>query len=394
MIQRILNPIISRSFFLFGARGTGKTTWLEANFVNKNVLWIDLLNEDMYEEYSISPQRLKSELEFLKENKKLPKYIVIDEVQRVPSLLNVVQQCIQKYKLIFILTGSSARKLKRGSANLLGGRANQYELYPFSVIELGDNFNLDEFLNWGSLPEILEMKTTREKKAYLKSYCLTYLKEEILLEQLIRKLPPFRKFLNILAQSNGKLINYEKFSRQVGVDNKTVQSYIEILEDTYLGLLLRPLTPSLRKNQLKSPKFYFFDTGIIRQLAGYADSKLIPKTSLYGDLFESFVIYEIYKLNHYLELDYNLSFFTTKNGFEIDLILSKAKKRIFIEIKSTETIDEVEVKHIDINLMDITNNNDMIFYISKDKKNLKIGRVLCSNYLSFLKNLYNNLAIL
>lgn len=387
MFKRMLNPIATRSFFLFGARGTGKTTWLQYKFGKKKTFWLDLLDEDSYEEYSIKPQTLHAELEFLREEKDLPDYVIIDEIQRIPRLLNIVQQWIQKYKLTFILTGSSARKLKRGGANLLGGRANQYELYPLSVFEIEENFDLNSVLTWGSLPEIFDMQSEREKKAYLKSYCSTYLKEEILLEQLIRKLPPFRKFLNVLAQSNGKLINYEKFARQVGVDNKTIQSYVEILEDTYLGLLLRPHHPSLRKNQLKSPKFYFFDTGVVRQLAGYIDIQLNPATSLYGDLFESFMIQEVHKINHYLELNFSLSFFTTKSGFEIDLILSKAKKRIFIEFKSSDSIDESEVSHLENCLKDILKVEDSIYYVSRDVKNLKIGQILCLNYQSFLKRL-------
>ena len=323
----------------------------------------------------------------MRDQKNLPAYVIIDEIQRVPRLLNIVQQWIQKHKLIFILTGSSSRKLKRGSANLLGGRANQYELYPLSIQELQEDFNLDSVLSWGSLPEIFEMNSIREKQAYLKSYCSTYLKEEILIEQLIRKLPPFRKFLNILAQSNAKLINYEKLARQIGVDNKTVQSYVEILEDTYLGILLRPHHPSLRKSQLQSPKFYFFDTGVLRQLAGYIDIKLTPSTSLYEDLFESFMIQEIHKINHYSEMNYELSFFTSKHGFEVDLILSKPKKRIFIEFKSTDTIDDSEVRHLENSLKDILKSGDSIYYVSRDTKNLKIGKVSCIHYLSLLKKL-------
>lgn len=387
MFQRQLDPLLNRSFFLFGARGTGKTTWLQKAFSIKNALWIDLLDEEVYEDYSITPKRLDNELNALAEAGRLPKFVIIDEIQRVPGLLNIVQIWIQKKKLIFVLTGSSARKLKRGGANLLGGRANYYELYNLSANEIGSKFDLNHALSWGTLPEMFEMQNDREKKAYLKSYCNTYLKEEVLIEQLIRKLPPFRKFLNILSQNNGKEINYEKFSRDTGVDNKTIQSYLEILEETYLGVILRPHHPSLRKSQIKSPKFYFFDTGVVRQLAGYTDLTLKPSTSLYGDLFESFLINEILKTVKYKELEYELSFFKTKHNFEVDLILSKNSKRIFVEIKSTNKVDQSEVRKIENGLGGILGNKDKIFYLSQDKKEMKIGSVSCLYYLDFINSL-------
>jgi predicted AAA+ superfamily ATPase len=303
MFTRLLNPIKTRSFFIFGARGVGKTSWLNAHFKSKKCLWVDLLDEESYERYSLSPQLLDAELAQLKLKRKLPKYVIIDEVQRVPRLLNVAQKWIQQKKITFVLTGSSARKLRRGAANLLGGRANSYGLFPLSVQELGNSFDLQSALQWGTLPELVGLKGDRNKKSYLKAYCNDYLKEEILVEQLVRNLPPFRRFLAALAQNQGKLINFEKFSRDVGVDNKTIQAYIDILEDTYLGLLLRPLHPSIRKSQLRSPKFYFFDMGVQRQLSEMLESIPTASTSYYGDLFEAFIIQEVHRLNHYHELD-------------------------------------------------------------------------------------------
>lgn len=384
MFQRLLNPLTNRSFFLFGARSTGKTSWLEANFRKSRTLWVDLLDEDNYERYSLSPQLLDSELKQLAADKQLPRYVVIDEVQRVPRILNVVQKWIQSRKMIFVLSGSSARKIRRGAANLLGGRANSYGLYPLTIKELGKQFNLQAVLEWGSLPEIFAMRTEREKRAYLKSYCNNYLKEEILVEQLVRKLPPFRMFLSVLAQNQGNLINFEKFGRDVGVDNKTIQSYIEILEDTYLGMLLRPYHPSLRKSQLLSPKFYFFDLGVQRQLAGTLGSALTPSTSLYGDLFEAFVIQELFRINHYRELDYAFSFYSSKHGFEVDLILSRGKERIFIEIKSTSRIDEVEVRKLASGLEDLCPAPSRIVYLSRDSRSIKVGRVECLHFERFI----------
>ena len=387
MFQRLFKPLLNRSFFLFGARGVGKTSWLEKQFKKSECLWLDLLDEDHYERYSSSPQTLDAELKQLEKQKKLPSVVVIDEVQRVPRLLNVVQSWIYRKKLTFVLTGSSARKLTRGAANLLGGRANSYCLYPLSAIELGSKFELLSVLEWGSLPEIFDFHSDREKRAFLKAYCSVYLKEEILVEQLIRKLPPFRRFMGILAQNEGHLINFEKFSRDIGVDNKTIQAYIEILEETYLGLLLRPIHPSLRKSQLQSPKFYFFDRGVQRQLSGTLSTPLVASTSAYGDTFEAFVIQEINALNSYLELDYALSFYTSKHGFEVDLILSKASENIFIEIKSTEKIDEFEVKALESGLSELKQKVSRIIYLSRDKRAQRIGNVECLYYLDFLKSL-------
>ena len=392
MFRRIFNPIISRSFFLFGARGVGKTSWLQSRFADLRVLWIDLLDEDIFEQYSLKPNSLDAELEERKVSGSLPSMVVIDEVQRVPRLLNVAQKWIQREKLIFILTGSSARKLRRGGANLLGGRANSYGMFPLTIEELGAKFDLQHALQWGTLPEMFAMQTDRERLAYLKSYCTTYLKEEVLVEQLIRKLPPFRRFLSVLAQHQSKLLNYEKFARDIGVDSKTVQSYIEILEETYLGILLRPHHPSLRKSQLLSPKFYFFDSGVQRQLAGMASSPLHQSTSLYGETFESFVIQEIYRMNIYCESDYELSFYTSKHGFEVDIILSRAKERIFIEIKSTERIDEVEARALESGLEGLPLKPTRMVYLSRDERSQRIGKIECRHYRTFIRELYGSSA--
>jgi predicted AAA+ superfamily ATPase len=152
MFQRIFNPLISRSFFVFGARGVGKTSWLQERFSSAGTLWVDLLDEDVFERYSLKPQRLDAELEEMKASGKLPKTVVIDEIQRVPRLLNIAQKWIQRCGVVFVLTGSSARKLRRGGANLLGGRANSYGMFPLAIRELGKDFDLQHALQWGTLP--------------------------------------------------------------------------------------------------------------------------------------------------------------------------------------------------------------------------------------------------
>jgi len=252
MIHRIFNPLTTNSFFLFGARGTGKTTWLQGHFEATHSLWIDLLNLEEEERFALQPQILSELIA-----KKQPHWVIIDEVQKNPKLLDIVHQEIEKRSSLFALTGSSVRKLKRGAANLLAGRAFVYQMHPLTHLELGESFDVQQSLTWGSLPKLLEYSTDREKISYLKSYTQTYLKEEIVSEQIVRKLEPFRRFLVIAAQQNGEIINFTNIARDVGADTKTVQSYFQILEDTLLGFLLPAYHSSVRKQQASGPKFYF-----------------------------------------------------------------------------------------------------------------------------------------
>jgi len=326
------------SFFLFGARSTGKTSLLKHIFSStKQVLYIDLLDDDLFQKYIISPQLLKKEVDLLKTK---PEWIVLDEVQRVPKLLNVVHQLIESPDRIkFALTGSSSRRLKQKGVNLLAGRAWIRNLYPLTFFELGDDFKLHEVLNWGSLPKIFSLKTTADKTDFLKAYAHLYLKTEIQEEQWVRKLEPFVKFLPIAAQMNGKPLNYSSISRDVGVEVPTVKSYYEILEDTLLGFSLRGYSKSVRKQQRISPKFYFFDVGVKKALQKILDVQIKPQTAEWGFAFEHLVVCEFFRINEYQQLDFDFSYLLTKDGFEVDLIIERPGKRtIFIEIKSAEKI--------------------------------------------------------
>ena len=241
MVQRLINPLKSRSFFLFGARGVGKSYYLKNQFLKGNVLQIDLLLPELENKYSLDPNTLILELAALPK-KSRPDWIYLDEIQKIPKLLDVVHYLIENEKYKFILTGSSARKLKRGSANLLAGRANIYSLFPLSYIETADQFDLVTALHWGQMPSLIQLKTVREKTAYLNSYTLTYLNEEIKVEQFIRNLDPFRAFLPILGQMSGKVINHKKIANEIGVDSKTVKNYFQIISSMYqwplYGLIL------------------------------------------------------------------------------------------------------------------------------------------------------------
>lgn len=341
MFHRLLEVTKKRSFFLFGARNTGKSTFLKNIFVNKTSLWFDLLDPEEEDRFSRKPNTL---YEVLKAAPPSVTHIVIDEVQKIPKLLDVVHRLMGETNLLFIMTGSSARKLKRGGANLLAGRAFVYHFFPLTAIELGSKFDLDFVLNWGSLPELYDFDDNQERKQFLNAYANTYLKEEIWDEHFIRNLDPFRKFLEVAAQSNGKIVNYSNIARDVGVEDKTVASFFSLLEDTLLGFFLEPFHNSFRKRLSDKPKFYFFDLGIVRALSRHLSIPLVEKTSAYGDAFEHFVILEIIRLAGYFEPEYRFSYMRTPSDVEVDLIVERPGKPIlFIEIKSADEIERTDL---------------------------------------------------
>lgn len=293
MIHRICNPSKSNSFFLFGARGTGKTTLLKQLFSESEALFIDLLDLELSDRLMAYPGELSSLLDAQVGKKK---WVIIDEIQKNPKLLDTVHQAISQNKFKFALTGSSARKLKRGAVNLLAGRAFIFYLFPLTKQELGDQFNLDRVLSFGSLPDVVTASSEVDRLRFLKSYTQTYLREEIVSEQIVRNLPPFRRFLEVAAQQNADIVHYTNIAKDIGSDAKTVSNYFEILEDTLLGFRLSAFDRSIRKQQKKAPKFYFFDNGIVRVLTSQVDYQAVPKSPEYGRLFEAWVINEVHRI--------------------------------------------------------------------------------------------------
>lgn len=343
MLKRICSLSKNQSFFLFGARGTGKSTLLRSLPQFKDCLYIDLLKPSQEEIYALDPEALIRQTESLSSRD----WIVIDEVQKCPKLLDVVHGLIEDKKFNFALTGSSSRKLKRGGANLLAGRAVVFSMFPLTYFELKNELTLKEILNWGTLPKILEFTTDLEKNRYLKSYVHTYLKEEIQVEQVVRKLEPFRLFLPVAAQMDGQILNYSKIGKDVGVDHKTIANYYQILVDTNLGFFLDSYHKSIRKVQHETPRFYFFDTGVKRALEKQINIPLEPKTTAYGNAFESWFINECFRYNSYFELDYSFSYLRTKDDAEIDLIIETPSKKTFlVEIKSATKINADHLKHL------------------------------------------------
>lgn len=342
-LKRLCHLPEQNSFFLFGARGTGKTTLLRQSPFLSSALWIDLLDSETEENYALRPGLLQEQAEALPEGS----WIVIDEVQKLPKLLDQVHLILGKRRINFALTGSSSRKIKRGGADLLAGRAWTFHLFPFTARELGSTFDLDHALAWGTLPQLHQLAAPADRARYLRSYTHTYLKEEILVEQLVRNLDPFRLFLPLAAQMDTQMVSYTNIARDTGVDYKTIQNYYQILVETNLGFFLEPFGRSVRRVQYQSPKFYFFDTGVKRALQRRLTVPLQERTSEYGEAFESWFINECHRLNHYLELDYAFSYLRTKDDVEVDLVIDRpGQALVLVEVKSAAVVDERHVRNL------------------------------------------------
>ena len=345
MIRRLCNFTKSNSFFLFGPRGAGKTTLILDQFSSEKAVYVDLLEIDLMDQLLMDPSRFK---QIIDSPENYHKSVIVDEVQKFPRILDVVHSQIQSRKRQFILTGSSSRRLKQQSSNLLAGRAWVYNLYPLSALELGESFNLKKALEVGGLPEAYIQEDQVSSHEYLKAYASTYLQKEIQQEQWVRKLDPFRRFLAIAAQMNGKVVNRSKIAKEAGVDDTTVANYFEILEDTLLGFYLPAYHKSARKSQTLSPKFYFIDPGIKRALDRTLTVDLLPQTFAWGDAFEHWVILEIVKNVSYSRLDWTFSFIRTKDNVEIDLVIERpGASALFIEIKSKKMVDESDAKSLE-----------------------------------------------
>ena len=340
MFERLCNPLLSNSFFVFGGRGTGKSTLVRSLLAAQTTLLIDLLNPDDEDRLRQNPSHLIAEI---RAQKSKLSWVIIDEVQKLPRLLDSVQLLLETpdtSHIRFALTGSSARKLKLTGANLLAGRAYLNELYPLTHRELGHEFQLEEALNWGTLPKVVGLTDALSRQEFLRTYSRVYLKEEVWDERLVHSLDPFRKFLEVAAQANGTILNFSKVAAQTGVDDKTIKKYFEILADTFLGFYLEAYHRSVRQQQIRSPKFYLFDPGVKRAMEGLLQVPVVPKTYAYGKAFEHFLICECIRLNSYHRRDYKFFFLKTKDDQEIDLIIERpGGPDAVVEIKSSDGVD-------------------------------------------------------
>ena len=313
-------------------------------------------------------------------------HVVIDEIQKLPKLLDVIHRMMNEgTKKYFLLTGSSARKLKKGAANLLAGRAFVKYLYPLTFLELGDDFSLSHHLKYGGLPAVYQFNNDDDVQQYLEAYTLIYLKEEVWAEHLVKDLDPFRNFLEVAAQANGKIINFTKLARLCGVTTKTTQQYFEILRETHLAITLDAYDTSVRKRVAKSPKFYFIDTGIKRVIENTHSLDLVEKTFAFGDAFEHFVIIQIHILNEYFNKKFKLFYLNTKDGVEIDLIIEKPDRSlILIEIKSTNHSREIDLGGFKKLTGEIKNAET--FCLSRDQERRKSEHVLFLHWRDFIEH--------
>ncbi len=321
---------VRRSFFLWGPRQTGKTSLLEKMYPKDPV--ISLLMNDELMTFKTHPEQLRERVRAMKS-----KFIIIDEVQKVPELLNEIHYLIEKDKIHFGLCGSSARKLKKSHGNLLGGRALRFELFGLTSNELKEDFNLDQILNRGTLPAIY---SSPDHQPLLKSYCADYLKEEIFDEALVRKLSPFSKFLDLAALSDTEILSYETFSRDVGVSGPTIRSYFEILSDTLIGSFLPGYTLRPKRKVVAQPKFYFSDVGTVNYLA--QRGLLQRKSELFGKAFENWIHHELKAYISYCNLNINLSYWKVHSGPEVDFIIGPMK--FALEAKASASIHSDHLK--------------------------------------------------
>jgi predicted AAA+ superfamily ATPase len=336
MVNRQIILPQNRNLFLFGPRQTGKSTLIKSSFFGERCLYIDLLNSDDFLRFSSKPRLFREEVITAHAQRGIT-HVVIDEVQKVPELLDEIHSLIESdIPCFYIMSGSSARKLKRVHANMLGGRAWTYTLYPFSVIESGSAFCLETALGFGSLPPVCMAETDNDRSEILHSYVNTYLREEIEVEAQVRNLSGFIRFLPMAAAENGNIVNFSNIARETSISLHTVKSYYQILEDTLLGFFLYPYTRSIRKQLSRHPKFYLFDTGVCRAIIKKSSVSIEENGEEYGRAFEHFIICEILKLNEYNRLDLSLSFYRTEQGAEVDCVIETPSGRtLALEIKIT-----------------------------------------------------------
>ncbi len=332
MYKRLLKlpKELNNSFFLWGPRQVGKTSLLKARY--PDAPFIQLLKNDEFALFQSYPERLR---ERVRKNKW--QFVIIDEIQKVPQLLDEIHLLIEEDGVVFGLCGSSARKVRKGHANLLGGRALRYEMSGLVAAEIGSGFDLERMLNHGYMPLIYD---SSEAALHLKSYCADYLKEEIFAEGLVRKLQPFNRFLEIAALGDTELLNYETVARDCGVSAPTVRSYYEILVDTLLARYLPAYTFKPKRRVSSGPKFYFSDVGVVNHLAQRGE--VLPKSSSWGKAFENWVFHELVTYLEYTGRPETLSYWRLTTGVEVDFIVGTMK--VGIEAKSSSNIHSDHLK--------------------------------------------------
>ncbi len=330
---KIIEKSLTRSVFLFGPRQTGKTSLLKAQ-LPKETLFYDLLDKTLLLRLSANLSLLREQLESLAVKDQI---VVIDEIQKLPELLDEVHLLIEKHQLRFILTGSSARKLHQKGVNLLGGRARSLRLHPLVYAELGDEcFDLTKCLNRGLIPSIY---FSDQPRLDLSSYVGTYLDIEIASEAAIRDLPSFSRFLTVAALCNGQVINYSSVGNDAAVNRKITREYFQILFDTQLAWEVPAWGESRKRKSIETPKFYFFDTGVVRSILDLPPTK--EKSKDFGDFFEAYICHELRSYLDYHRPDIGLSYWRTTSNHEVDFILSN---ELGVEVKAKSVVSNKDLR--------------------------------------------------
>ena len=363
-----------QSFFLFGPRGTGKSTWLKRHYPESVV--IDLLAPELFRLYSARPERLREVTSGSK-----VKTIIIDEVQKVPELLDVVHELIEEGNgFQFILTGSSARKLKRTGVDLLAGRAIVKTMHPFMAAELGETFSLADSLQIGLVPLITSALSPQETLA---SYVALYLKEEVQMEGVVRNIGAFSRFLEAASFSHGSTINLSEVARECQVKRKTVDNYLAVLEDLLLSFLVPVFSRRAKRHLISHPKFYYFDSGVFRSLrpTGPLDS---PQ-EIDGAGLEGLVAQHLRAWIAYSNKPCNLYYWRTKSGVEVDFILYGQDTFLAIEVKNSDKINNKMLKGLIAFQEDYPEAQALLLYRGNER--LLINNTLCLPCEQFLRNL-------
>ena len=370
-ISREFEPS-SSSFFLFGPRGTGKSTWLKEHY--PDALLINLLNDSEFRKMMTNPDSLQDVVAGRQDTKT----IIIDEIQKVPELLGVVHKLIEENKsLRFILTGSSSRKLKRSGVDLLGGRAAVKKMYPFTAAELGDKFQMGNALEYGLIPLIYQADNKEEA---LEGYVSLYLKEEVHAEGLVRNIAGFARFLEIMSFSNGQIVNYSEIARECQVKRHLVENYTDILEDLLIAYRISPFLKRAKRILIKSSKFYFFDAGVFNTLRpkGILDSAAESG----GSALEGIVLHHLLAWIEYGKTRGAVYFWRTKSGNEVDFVVYGSRDFFGVEVKHTKSIRKKDLHGLKAFREDYPEAMTVLLYLGD--RQLKIDGIYCVPCESFL----------
>ncbi|MBL7005651.1 MAG: ATP-binding protein [Spirochaetia bacterium] len=366
------------SFFLFGPRGTGKSTWLKKQYPVS--IYIDLLDDKLYRKLLARPESL-NDIILGRKNEKI---VIIDGIQKVPELLSVVHKLIEEYKSFqFILTGSSSRKLKRAGVDLLGGRAILKKMYPFTAAELGNDFSINNALLYGLIPLIYQSK---DKEDALAAYINLYLKEEVHAEGLVRNISSFARFLEIMSFSHGQIINYSEIARECQVKRHLVEEYTNILEDLLIAYRISPFFKRAKRILVKSSKFYFFDSGIFNTLR--PKGSLDSPSEIGGAALEGLVLHHLIAWLEYGKRHGSVYFWQTKSGNEVDFVVYGNNDFYGIEVKHSKSIRKKDLHGLKAFKEDYPEAKVVLLYMGDQQ--LLIDSILCVPCTSFLVSLHKD----